>query len=141
MKSLLALVVLLLVGAAGWRIGGQLSADALGMALGVLFGVMASIPTALIVLAARRRADEGPGGRAQHGRRRHSMLPMQNGYPQYQPPVIVVTGNPGGQQQANEYGMGGYDMPRAALPGPMEGQPPYRQFRVVGETDEWVEDW
>lgn len=40
---------------AGWQLGGMLSTDALGMALGVLFGIMAGIPMALIALAADRR--------------------------------------------------------------------------------------
>ena len=43
------------VGIAGWRIGGELSPDAMGMAIGMLFGVMAGIPTALLVLASERR--------------------------------------------------------------------------------------
>lgn len=38
---------------AGWQIGGMLSTDALGMALGVVFGMMAGIPAAMIAMAGR----------------------------------------------------------------------------------------
>lgn len=56
-RSILMLAVLALVSLAAWTIGEQLSADALGMAVGFAFGVTASIPTALLVLAAGQRAD------------------------------------------------------------------------------------
>lgn len=42
-----------------WRITNDLSADALGMAVGILFGMCAGIPAALLVLVAGRRSDEG----------------------------------------------------------------------------------
>ena len=45
---------LLLVVIAGWKLGENLSADALGMALGVIFGLMAAIPAALIAGSAQR---------------------------------------------------------------------------------------
>ena len=57
MKSILGIALLIFVGAVGWQIGGQLSPDALGMAVGILFGIMAGIPTALLMLAAQRRPD------------------------------------------------------------------------------------
>lgn len=50
-------VLLVFVGTAGWRIGEALSPDALSMAVGVLFGVMAGVPTALLVMAGNRRRD------------------------------------------------------------------------------------
>ena len=45
-----------------WRISELLSPDAIGMAIGLTFGVLAGVPTAALVLLARRRDDEdGPG--------------------------------------------------------------------------------
>ena len=38
-----------------WRMVTSLSSDALGMAVGVVFGVLAGIPSALLVLASSRR--------------------------------------------------------------------------------------
>ncbi len=53
----LAYVFVLSVGATVWQIGSRLSSDAIGMGVGVLFGIMAGLPTALLVLATGRRRD------------------------------------------------------------------------------------
>ena len=59
MRQYVGLAALIFVGIGAWRIAGQLSADALGMGVGVLFGVMAGVPMALMVMASgRRRAVE-----------------------------------------------------------------------------------
>ena len=149
MKAIIALGSFSFIGFAGWRIGGQLSADALGMALGILFGVMAGIPAALMVLAARRNDDRMMEPRSNSNRGQLAM----GGPGQYmqQPPVIVVTGNAGqgapygGQQPINGYQQyGGADptmhQSYPALPPPAEhsAQPEQRRFRVVGETEEWL---
>src|SRR4051794_16230253 len=55
MRRWIGLALLIFVGAAGWRIGGSLSSDALSMAVGVLFGVVAGVPTALLLMAGSRR--------------------------------------------------------------------------------------
>ena len=55
MKRLIGISFLLFVCAAGWHIGSVMSTDALGLALGIIFGMMAGIPAALIALAARPR--------------------------------------------------------------------------------------
>ncbi|MFN8440507.1 MAG: hypothetical protein U0175_07060 [Caldilineaceae bacterium] len=60
MKKILAVGFLLFLCAAGWEIVGRLSSDAIDLALGVLFGVMAGIPAALIALMASRRSDYQP---------------------------------------------------------------------------------
>lgn len=41
----------------GWQITSVLSADAVGMAVGVLFGILAGIPTMLLFLASSRNRD------------------------------------------------------------------------------------
>ncbi|MCB0056780.1 MAG: hypothetical protein KDE45_07145, partial [Caldilineaceae bacterium] len=54
------IILLVMAGVFAFVVGSRLSADAVGMAIGVLFGVLAGIPTALLVLASgrRRRAEE-----------------------------------------------------------------------------------
>lgn len=56
MKTLLKISILGGACLVGWWIGGRLSTDALAMALGCLFGVMAGIPIALIALVQSKRA-------------------------------------------------------------------------------------
>jgi hypothetical protein len=131
MKRLVVLAALVFVGAAGWRIGGSLSADALSMAVGVLFGVLAGIPTALLVMASGQRPPRV--SEENRGPRRTAMPPMP--YLPPQPPVIVVTAPPMTQmpigQMAGGYGVPGWE--------PMAR--PARQFKLVGEQEEWLEDW
>ncbi len=139
MKKVVAVCVLVLLGAGAWYIADRLSSDAIGLALGVIFGVMAGLPAALLVVASSRRSrefdDDRRGGReGQPG----------YGYPQMpQPPVIVVTGMPqqmlGGNGATNGYQV--VDAPgRLALP-TLQSQPASRPYRMVGEKDEWVEEW
>lgn len=150
MKSFFGAATLIFVGVVGWRIGGQLSSDALGMAVGILFGVMAGIPTALILLASQRREVQLRDERDE--KRPHQL--SANPHP-YQPPVIVVAGQapspqPYGHQFQHPYGQqgggygqyGGYPQQgQAMLPGPVLEAPAPRQFKVVGEVEEMVEQW
>jgi hypothetical protein len=136
MKRFVFLGALLLLGVAAWRVGNALSSDAIGLALGVIFGVMASLPGALLVLvAARRQAarEETSPSRAHH----YGGYP--GGYPAFppQPPVIVVTGAPGmlgAGQNGGQYGQGN----GAAYPDHWAAGP--RRFKVVGEQEEWLEE-
>ncbi len=144
MKRLIVLGALLFISIAAWRIGERLSADAIGMALGVLFGIIAGLPVALLVLASNRRREERTEYRQPDGRQ-HQQLPQGYHYqmPQ-QPPVIVVAGHPGGQMP-NGYGYGGYErggMQPAypALPAPQDA-PQERRFKVVGEQEEWIDEY
>ena len=71
MRKFFALAALIFVGVIAWRIGGMLSSDALGMAVGMVFGVMAGIPAALLVLATgRRRTEADEDGSLGEGRER-----------------------------------------------------------------------
>jgi hypothetical protein len=131
-KRFAILAALVFLGAAGWSLGEKLSADALSMAIGVFFGVLASVPAAILVLAASRRGERQP----QPDRRQ--------GVPQggYQTPVIVVAppmagygpmqGNMGGQMPVNGYLPASQQIVEPA---------PQRQFRMVGADDEWVDDF
>jgi hypothetical protein len=159
MRQWIGLAALVFVGIAGWRIAGQLSADALGMAVGVLFGVMAGVPAALLVMASGRRraqaeaeeADAPLRRRQPQGHPGHLGYPQQGypqqGYPGYnpgyaQPPVIVLAA-PGMPQQG---GYPGYGQDPYGAPQRMRALPPpetvdVRQFKVIGEKEEWVDEW
>ncbi len=141
MKRFMIVMCLVFVAVAGWRIGDRLSSDALGMAIGVLFGIVAGIPTALLLLASSKRRAEtedepraNPQGRfAQNG----------YGYPPFpqQPPVIVLAGNAAQGHLPAQPGYANVDQQaRYALPAPRE-LAEERKYRVVGEKDEWIEEW
>lgn len=49
MKHVVGLTVVIFVGILAWRVGGNMSSNSLSMAVGVLFGMLAGIPTALLV--------------------------------------------------------------------------------------------
>ncbi len=135
MKTALLLIVLVFVGVMAWQIGEKLSSDAISMGLGVLFGMLAGLPAALLVLAGgrgrtRNRQDDAPS--------RHGMQPYQPPYGA-QPPIIVLTG----------HGMAPSQQPAGYVSGQQShGQPgwpperqPERHFKVVGETEEWIDEW
>lgn len=137
MKQFVAITLLAFLGAGVWFIGSRLSSDAIGMALGVMFGVLAALPAALLVLASQRRsrADEDVVSVNSDRTAGYGF----SGPPQ--PPVIIVTG-PGLQQQGGA--PAGYLAPeqqaRLALPD-FQGQKQGRPFRMVGEKDEWIEEF
>ena len=56
-RRILIVLAMLVVAAILWRVLGVLSPDALGLAVGVLFGVLAGLPTAVLVLASSRNAE------------------------------------------------------------------------------------
>jgi hypothetical protein len=150
MKQLAVVTVLLVGGVLAWLFASRLSADALGMAVGLLFGVLAGIPTALLVLASgrRRRADydeeddeAAPQGYSQgtYGQRAFGQP-----YP-YQPPVIVLAGPqsaPAPQwPHPQTVDSVGYPV-RQALPCPgAPAAPGGRVFKVVGEKEEYLDEW
>lgn len=129
----------------------RLSSDALGMAVGVVFGVLAGVPSALLVLASSRRQEDDDDlkewgnvdgfrewQRQQQGER---ALPP---YP-YQPPVIVLAA-PVEQPPVVNY----TDACSVTIHKPVNAVPTIadrqrqiaaqrggRVFRVVGEREEW----
>lgn len=130
MKKLLIVGVVVFCAGAGWSLGQKLSADALSMAIGVFFGILAGIPAALLVMAATRRSERQPEPRK---------VGPEPVAPAYQPPVIVVSPPFAG-------GMGGYgagnNMSQNYLPSPaaMSAQPSRREFRMVGTDEDWVDE-
>ena len=142
MKKLVALLLIVFVGAAGWSVGSRLSSDALGMSVGILLGVMAGMPVALLVLAAGRggRRDEEPDYPPDYAVRGNPY----GGYGQPQPPVIILAGPGMAPQQPSGYPQGGYMAGGyPALPNPDAQMPPSsgRRFKVVGEKEEWIDEW
>jgi hypothetical protein len=143
MKRWISLALLIFVGTAGWRVGESLSPDALSMAVGVLFGVMAGVPTALLVMAGGRRNAEKAPGRDRHAgstainawNAPYASQPYAQQYSQpyaQHPPIIVVAG---------PQGFGGAPQSIPADGGWFPQERPARHFTVVGEQEELVEDW
>jgi hypothetical protein len=129
MRRFLGFALLAGVGAAAWQIGGTLSSDALSMAMGIFFGVVAGIPTALLLMGSGRRRNESSSRMAQgaSGRNRMPVMPPMMAHPQ--PPVIVITGN-------------AQPPPPPSYVAPSDQQPRRdRRFKVVGEKEEWLEEW
>jgi hypothetical protein len=127
MRKIIVLFGVLILAFAFW-IGTRLSADAIGLAVGVVFGVLASIPASLLVIAAGRRGDRDNS--------RDEYNPRQLADSPYQPPVIIwrePAQLPAPQQQ-------NYVAP-AYQPAPTRTAPARRPapFRVVGENEAWVD--
>lgn len=135
MRALFAGVLLMICAVGAWRVATVISPDAVSMAVGMLFGVLAGIPTALLMLASGRRRDREDDEREGEDAR-------YRGAPAYpfQPPVIVVAG---GQPQQLPAG------PNLVTPAPIYpasnaqawsgGQGGNRVYRLVGEQEEWLE--
>ena len=141
MKRVLAAALLAFVAVAAWRIGGRLSADAVSMAVGVLFGVAAGVPAALLMLASSRRREAEREELEPDGRRMARAQGMAYGGGYYpQPPVIVVTGGQpmGAAPQATA--QNGYHS-RSAFPAPYGATIDAREFKVVGEREGWIDEW
>lgn len=58
MKYVFRLGILAVIGIVGWRLVGQLDPQAISMAVGILFGVLAGLPVSLLIIASQRRQDE-----------------------------------------------------------------------------------
>jgi hypothetical protein len=99
-------------------IGNRMSADAMAVVVGVVCGVLASVPTSLLLLWTLARR-QGAGADAQ----------ARNGMAGPYPPVVVV--NPG----SSGYGVPGYgpSLPKMEHSLPPPGGP--RSFRVVGDEE------
>jgi len=128
MKRMVLLVLVAFIAFVGWRISESISSDALGLAIGVVFGVLAGLPTALLVLASNRRRESESGGQPR------GQLPMgQMGYGP-QAPVIVLA-SPGMQPQQTFADPTAGQTPTADQnPWPQYRQE--RQFQFIGGEQE-----
>ena len=130
MKRFLALCLLVFIGVSTWIIGSKLSADAIGLGVGVLFGVMAGIPTALLLLASNRRNDAA---------RTNYDAPPPPRY-QQQPPVIVFAAPHQAQPEYDPYGGRQGYVP--ALPDAgYQPQITNRSSSIVHRDSAEVDDW
>lgn len=150
MKKLIAMIVLVFVGTAGWRLGNNLSSDAVSMAVGIFFGVLAGIPTALLVLASERYKTDRAARNANFTLHDspHRQLPQPS---PHQPPVIILNGNdttrslpqnaylPEGNQYHPHSGYAMPDWQTNDWAMAASSQRPSRRFKVVGEEEEWLE--
>jgi hypothetical protein len=111
------------------RVFESLSADAIGMALGVLFGVTASLPVALLILAATRSQRQAPPPREPRPEPTHQrpMIVMMPSTPQ-QP-----------QQQLSQWSVAPTAPPPPRLLTTSKGDSDVEQpgkFRIIGEEGE-----
>ena len=135
MGQFMGVTALIIVGVAAWRITDGMSSDAISMAVGVMFGVMAGLPAALLVMASGRRRERDE----EHTRVQRQRHPHPAHYtPGYAQPPVIVLAQPG-MQPAPGYGNGYAMQPQRALPAPEAVD--VRQFKVVGEKEEWIEEW
>jgi hypothetical protein len=122
-------------------VGERMSTDAMAVALGVVFGVAASIPTSLLIVAATRGRRDDDAVR----RRQSELAPPA-------PQIYVI--NPGAQpaQGGAAWPAGGHSLQSpwidgapgslASPAGPglyAAGQPP-RRFKLIGEDERWLEE-
>ena len=118
-------------------IGQRMSTDAMAVVIGVVFGVAASIPTSLLIVAATR----GQRDPSRHAAHSQSWGPDPKPLPAA-PQIIVVSPpmQPGGHT-TTPWLASGSGMPQLAPP-----QEAFfvgdtsRRFKVVGEDEYWLED-
>ena len=115
-RQLIALLVVAFVITLGVVIGLRMSSDAIAVLTGVIAGVAASIPTALLLMAVTRRREEEEEPKWYREPSRRSS-----------PPVIVVA--PGNVPQAMSNYQASY-VPQMTQPSRR------REFRVMGYDDE-----
>lgn len=138
MKKFIVLAIFSFVIVAGWQAGNNLSSDAISMAIGVLFGILAGVPTALLLIAAERRRA------LQEEDTQNQRVAYGAGYPQYQqqPPILVVNDPrqvPALPQMGHPMYMQANGYSNNQQPGWVMARPE-RQFRVVGEQEDWVRE-
>lgn len=142
------------LGLFAWLLASRLSSDALGMAIGLVFGVLSGVPTALLVMAAGRQRDEAER-RSSSTEEEDRLRPHALASP-YQPPVVVLIKADQETQpkQETHYHVHNHAAQPAAAAQPQGKKPlarrdPYwdlvhpppgqPRYRVVGEREEWVE--
>lgn len=119
MRRILGLAVIAFTVSVGVVVGNRLSAEAMAVVIGVVCGVFAGVPTAVLLLIVARRMS---------GQRQERSSRPQTSYP----PVIVISPNSGQPHHAPDPWYG-------TSAGPPAGYLP-PDFRIVGEEDE-DDDW
>ena len=117
LRQLVALLFVAFLVTLGVVVGTRMSSDAIAVLVGVIAGVAASIPIALLLMAVTRRRE--PEYTKEREPSRQSV-----------PPIIVVTPGATPQHQLPSYAPYGY---------PAETKNSRRQFRVMGYDEEDTE--
>jgi hypothetical protein len=139
MKTFVVLTGILIVGAIAWLIGSRLSADALGMALGISLCVLAGVPTALLLLAAGRRG-HGEAETDEEALQVRRIGPGYAAYPHQAPVIVLAQPAAPWQPPPGQVDYGSQPI-RGALPGPTAPASSGRVFRMVGEREELIEEF
>ena len=110
-------------------VGSRMSADAMSVVIGVGCGMLASVPTSLVLLWVLAR--RGPGAD------RGGPAGMGSGY---FPPVVVV--NPGPGYGVPAYGAASHAFPAGSYPaaGPAALPAGPRSFKVVGDEETMLDE-
>lgn len=120
MRELVALLALGFIVTLGVVVGTRMSSDAIAVLVGVIAGVAASIPCALLLMAVTRRRDRKVSVRYQDRQYRDHVDPHRTA-----PPIVIVTpGNAAPQQLPYARSFPYHDT--------HPQQQPRRQFRVMG---------
>jgi len=136
-KQLTTIVLLVVGGVLAWRIADSLSSDAISMGMGILLGMLAGLPASLLLLYATRRRD---GDEIQPHSVRHATDP-QVSYPST-PPVIVLAGMGTLQQPGTNVSHLLAQQSPVSTEASAWSQPrPTREYRIIGERDEALEEW
>lgn len=134
MRSLIVVLVVLVVGVIAWSVVNRLSPDAIGMALGMGFGILAGIPASLLVfVASRQRAPwEEEDEDCAYPRVERQSEPVVLVFENYPPPAPSLETY---RDEVTPY----YNGARSMLgmpPLPERPKPDGRQFRIVGQLEE-----
>ena len=103
-------------------VGYQLSSEAMAVVVGVVCGVLASVPMSAMILVMTRR-------QLRPAAHKESVTPVPHQQP-YAPPVVVI--QPDGRQAHSPL-----PSPWETEPAAAEQQPWRRSFTVVGDDEEW----
>ena len=118
MRRIVALAIIAFTVTLGIVVGNRLSSEAMAVVVGIVCGVLASVPTSILLLILVRRLTTDSSQRS----------PQQRQYP----PVIVI--NPKASQADHSFDPW-HDPPDGRPAGYLP-----RDFRIVGEDDE-EDDW
>ncbi len=113
-------------------IGQRMSTDAMAVAIGVVFGVAASIPTSLLIVAATRSRREEP---ITYHRPDFTPGPVQA-----PPPQIYIVSPNGSQQVPAPWQAAGLSAQLPLPPHSYAAGESGRRYKVVGEDEHWL-DW
>lgn len=126
MKRLTALAVVAAGVALAVVIGQRMSTDAMAVAIGVVFGVAASIPTSLLIVAATRGRREEPPRYSQPDFRPPAQPPPQ---------IYIVSPNGATQQQPWFNGTPQFPAPPVGYGSSYGG--PQRRYTLIGGGDDY----